>query len=92
MVDGFYIVRVPGIVRVNFRDTYLHYIGPPTVLIRANNNFPDGSIPPKSRRDRTGITKSVSRTRTTWPSVSSGTLRLPRGASTERLIDILLKK
>ena len=26
---GFYIVRVPGIVRVNFRDTYPHYIGPP---------------------------------------------------------------
>ena len=31
IVAGFYIVRVPGIVRVNFRDTYPHYIGPPTV-------------------------------------------------------------
>ena len=29
---GFYIVRVPGIMRVNFRDTYPHYIGPPTVI------------------------------------------------------------
>ena len=28
---GFYLVRVPGIVRVNFRDTYPHYTGPPTV-------------------------------------------------------------
>ena len=26
---GFYIVRVPGIVRINFRDTYPHYIRPP---------------------------------------------------------------
>ena len=31
IVAGFYIVRVPGIVRVNFRDAYPHYIGPPTV-------------------------------------------------------------
>ena len=31
-MTGFYIVRVPGIVRVIFRDTYPHYIGPPTVL------------------------------------------------------------
>ena len=31
IVAGFYIVRVPGIVRVNFHDTYPHYIGPPTV-------------------------------------------------------------
>ena len=31
IVAGFYKVRVPGIVRVNFRDTYPHYIGPPTV-------------------------------------------------------------
>ena len=29
---GFYIVRLPGIVRVNFRDTYPRYIGPPTVM------------------------------------------------------------
>ena len=33
IVAGFYIVRVPGIVRVNFRDTYPHYIGPPTVYV-----------------------------------------------------------
>ena len=33
IVAGFCIVRVPGIVRVNFRDTYPHYIGPPTVLL-----------------------------------------------------------
>ena len=32
-VAGFYIVRVPGIVRVNIRDTYPHYIGPPTVYV-----------------------------------------------------------
>ena len=32
IVAGFYMVRVPGIVRLNFRDTYPHDIGPPTVL------------------------------------------------------------
>ena len=32
---GFNIVRVPGIVRVNFRDTYPHYIGPPTVRVKS---------------------------------------------------------
>ena len=26
------MVRVPGKVRVNFRDTYPHYVGPPTVF------------------------------------------------------------
>ena len=31
IVAGLYIVRMPGIVRVIFRDTYPHYIGPPTV-------------------------------------------------------------
>ena len=30
---GFYIVRVPGIVRLNFRDTYPHYVGPHTVPV-----------------------------------------------------------
>ena len=33
---GFYIVRVPGVVRVIFRDTYPHYIGPPTVVESGN--------------------------------------------------------
>ena len=33
IVAGFYIVRVPGIVRVVFRKTYPHYKGSPTVLI-----------------------------------------------------------
>ena len=31
IVVGFYIVRVPGIWRIIFRDTYLHNIWPPTV-------------------------------------------------------------
>ena len=30
IVAGFYIVRVSGIVRVNFCETCPHYIGPPT--------------------------------------------------------------
>ena len=33
IVAGFYIVRVLGIVRVNFRDTHPHYIGSPTVSV-----------------------------------------------------------
>ena len=32
--SGFHIVRVPGIVRVNFRDTYPHYIGLPIVVFK----------------------------------------------------------
>ena len=36
IVAGFYIVRVPGIVRVNFCDTYPHYIGPPTAVAFAD--------------------------------------------------------
>ena len=40
IVAGFYIVRVPGIVRVNFRDTYPHYIGPPTVLVLTHTSTP----------------------------------------------------
>ena len=36
IVADFYLVRVLGIVRVNVRDTYPHYIGPPTVLEKKN--------------------------------------------------------
>ena len=41
-----------------------------TYVRTTNKNFPDGSILPKGRRVRTGITKSVSRT---WPSVFRNT-------------------
>ena len=40
IVAGFYLVRVPGIVRVIFRDTYPHYIGPPTVIIKIKIKSP----------------------------------------------------
>ena len=43
IVAGFYIVRVPGIVRVNLRDTYPHYIGPPTAVpgwLSVGDSFP----------------------------------------------------
>ena len=49
---------------------------------KANKKLADGSIPRKSRRVRTGITKKK---REPYMSIRFvGTLRLPRGASTER--------
>ena len=40
----FFIVRVPGIVRGNFRDTYPRYIGPPTVLVIYMGDFLLGGV------------------------------------------------
>ena len=50
VVAGFYIVRVPGIVRVNFRDTYPHCIGPPyCISFRMKCFLNDGTfLNPKS--------------------------------------------
>ena len=43
-MDVFYIVLVPGIVRINFRDTYPQYIGPPTVYRNTNSPTPQTRV------------------------------------------------
>ena len=54
---GFCIVRVPGIVRVIFRDTYPHYIGPPTVIIGVTMCTP--TLPEGKKKNSYGRTYHI---------------------------------